>query len=283
MSLIDFRVPLGRVVQRLACGALLALVGLVARPTLGNPTGPLTPGSTLYNPVLNAPFTPSYIAGSLPAEFNILKATTDFPYNYNGTLNNSFKGFVHSSVWANAAGALAFTYVFNNLDPSTPENPAPLTDIVRATINDSSNPWTGVTISSAGSDSSGHSTAIVGAFGNWTNGDPFDLARSATDSGVAVNFNPLNSGTQLNSKSTPPTSPNGDQSALVWVVTNAAHFAVTNVGFSDNGHVGTAQAYAPEAGGPFIPEPSTIVLSAIGAVGAVLALRRRQGILQRTV
>jgi hypothetical protein len=180
----------------------------------------------------------------------------------------------------NDAGALAFTYVFNNLKPPPlavngfDPNP-PLTDIVRATINDSSNPWTGVTISSAGADASGHSTAIAGSFGSWTDGNPFDLARSSTDSGVAINLNPLNSGTQLNS------NPN-DQSALVWVVTNAAHYAVTNVGLSDNGHVGTARAYAPEAGGPFIPEPSTIVLSAIGAAGAVLALRRRQDIFQRT-
>ncbi len=268
---------LNRVASRLAFAGLIALAALWARPTLANPTGPLNPGSTLYNPVLNPPnteFTPSYITSGLPAEFHTLVATQDFPYNYNATLNNAFYGFVQSSVWENDAGALAFTYVFNNLKPPPlavngfTENP-PLTDIVRATINDPSDPWTGVTISSAGADASGHTTPIAGAFGSWTDGQPFDIARSTTDSGIAVNFNPLNSGTQMNS--TP-----SDQSALVWVVTNAASFAVTNVGFSDNGHVGTTNAYAPQAGGPFTPEPSTIVLAAFGAIGGLLALRRRR-------
>jgi hypothetical protein len=264
--------PMNRVVKQLAFGALVSILTLLARPALGNPTGPLAPGGTLYNPVLDPPFaifTPSYITSPLPAAFHTLVATQDFPYNYNGTKDNSFVGFVHSSVWANDAGALAFTYVLNNLAPFPG---APLTDIVRATINDPTNPWTGVTISSAGSDDAmGHSTPIAGAFGSWSDGNPFDLARSATDSGVAINFNPLNSGTQLNS------TPN-DQSALVWLVTNAAHFAVTNVGLSDNGHVGTGQAYAPEAGGPFTPEPSTIVLSAFAALGGLLAIQRRQSI-----
>jgi len=260
---------MNRVVKQLTFGALVSILILLARPALGNPTGPLNPGSTLYNPVLNPViFTPSYITGPFPAaEFHIPVANHDFPTNYNGTINGSFDGVVRSSVWANDAGALAFTYVFENLKPLVPENP-PLTDIVRATINDPTNPWTGVSIPSAGADASGHSTPISGAFGSWSDGQPFNLARSATDSGIAVNFNPLNSGTQLNS--TP-----SDQSALVWVVTNAAHYAVTNVGFSDNGHVGTSQAYAPQAGGPFIPEPSTIVLAALGAAGGLLALRRR--------
>ena len=43
--------------------------------------------------------------------------TQDFPYNYNGTRTTHSFGFVRSSVWANDAGALAFTYVFNNLEP----------------------------------------------------------------------------------------------------------------------------------------------------------------------
>jgi hypothetical protein len=262
---------MNRVVKQLTFGALVSILCLLARPALGNPTGPLNPGGTLYNPVLDPPnafFTPSYNTAALPAAFHTLVATQDFPYNYNGTKDNSFVGFVRSSVWVNDAGALAFTYVFNNLAPFPG---APLTDIVRATINDPTNPWTGVSIPSVGADASGHSSPIAGAFGSWSDGNPFDLARSVTDSGVAINFNPLNSGTQLNS------TPN-DQSALVWVVTNAAHFAVTNVGLSDNGHVGTAQAYAPEAGGPFTPEPSTIVLSSFAAVGGLLAIRRRRSI-----
>ena len=83
---------------------------------------------------------------------------------------------------------------------------------MRATINDTSDPWAPFTILAAGSDpnSGGHSTLINGFWGGWNTGVPFDIMRSGTDFGVAIEFNPLNSGTQLNS------TPN-DQSALVLV------------------------------------------------------------------
>jgi hypothetical protein len=228
------------------------------------------PGQTQYNPVLNPPFnffTPSYTAGPLPPQFNILVATHNFAYNYNGTSNGSFFGFVTSNVYANNAGQLAFTYVFNNLKPPPlPENGfdpnPPLTDIVRATINDHTNPWAGVLVTATGADGSGHSTPVPGFFGGWANGNPFDVARSATDSGIAIEFNPLNSGTQLNS------TPN-DQSALVWLTTDATHFGVTNVGLSDNGHVGTGQAFAPA-----VPEPATLLLAIVGC--GCLAFRWRR-------
>jgi hypothetical protein len=250
---------------------------------------PLDPGVTEYNPALVAGFpffNPNYVAGPLPANYALV-TTAIVPYNYNGTLNNAFFGNVTTSVYrynnlGNPAdplnGTLAFSYVFNNLTPPVPPNP-PLTDIVRATINDPTDPWalntaTGLPfkISAAGADpnSGGHSTPINGVFGGWNNGVPFDLTRSATDSGVAVEFNPLNSGTQLNS------TPN-DQSAFIWLATDATVFRATNVSFSDNGHVGTSRAYAPSnVQGPFLPEPSTLVLLALGGVGGALALRRRQ-------
>ena len=232
--------------------------------------GVVGPGQTQYNPVLNPPFnffTPNYTAGPLPPQFNTLVATHNFAYNYNGTLNGAFFGSVTSSVWANNAGQLAFTYVFNNLAPAPSAinnfNPT-LTDIVRATLNDPTNPWLGVLVTATGADGSGHSTSVPGFFGGWTNGNPFDVARSATDSGIAIEFNPLNSGTQLNS------TPN-DQSALVWLTTAATHFTITNVGLSDNGHVGTTQAFAPST----VPEPTTLVLATIGGCVSLIMLRRR--------
>jgi hypothetical protein len=247
----------------LACLASLCF-GSTASAVVG-------PGQTQYNPALNPPFnffTPSYTAGPLPPQFNIFVASHNFAYNYNGQKDGSFFGFVTSSVFANNSGQLAFTYVFNNLIPPPSAlngfNPnPPLTDIVRATINDPSNPWTGVLVSATGADGSGHSTPVPGFFGSWANGNPFDIARSVTDNGIAIEFNPLNSGTQLNS--TPQ-----DQSALVWLTTDARHFAVTNVGLSDNGHVGTAQAYGPSP----VPEPSTLVLVTVGCCSGWLALRR---------
>jgi hypothetical protein len=241
-------------------------------------TPALTPGTTQYNPALNPPytfFTPNYVAGALPANYAFV-TTFNVPYNYNGTLNNAFSGFVTTSVYRSTIDStLAFTYVFNNLAPFAG---APLTDIVRATINDPTDPWsfnqaTGLPfqITAAGADpnSGGQSTLINGFFGGWTNGMPFDVTRNATDDGVAVEFNPLNSGTQLDS------TPN-DHSALIWFTTDAKHYAPTGVSFSDNGHVGTSQAYGPTNGPdkPF-PEPSSIVLLGLGGLGGALALWRR--------
>jgi PEP-CTERM motif-containing protein len=244
----------------------------------------LNPGNTLYSPqTVPAGFFATsgyYVSAPLPPQYSVLVTTFDFPYKYNGTLNNAFVGFVRSSVYKNPAdNTLAFTYVLNNL---TPFAGAPATDIVRATINDPSDPWQIFNITAAGADpnSGGHSTPINGFFGAWNNGMPFDLARSATDFGVAIELNPLNSGTQLNQPSTNPASPNGDQSALVWFTTDATKFNFTNVSLSDNGHVGTGQAFSPNTvQGPLTPptpEPSSIVLSGLGALGGGFWLWRRQ-------
>jgi hypothetical protein len=236
---------------------------------------PLNPGDTQYNPVLVPVFpffTPIYASGPLPPNY-VLVTSRDVPYNYNGTVNNAFFGFVTSSVWRNSATRqLAFEYTFNNLTPPTPPNP-PLTDIVRATINDPTHPWFNgstnkpITILAAGADpdSGGHSTPINGFFGGWSNGVPFDVARSAVDYGVAVEFNPLQSGTQLNSTT-------NDQSATIWFATDAIGFQPTNVSFSSNGYVGTARAYAPD----FIPfpEPSTFLLAIIGCCAGWFAIMR---------
>jgi hypothetical protein len=262
--------------------AAAAAIGATASAVPPN----LNPGDTQYNPVLNGPypfFSPNYVAGPLPSPNYGLVTTFDVPYNYNGTLNNSFFGFVKTSVYryenvGNPAdplnNTLAFSYVFNNLTPPVPPNP-PLTDIVRATINDPTNPWfngltnTPFTIFAAGADpnSGGHSTPINGFFGGWNNGLPFDITRSATDYGVSIEFNPLNSGTQLNS------TPN-DQSALIWFATNATRFGPTNVSFSDNGHVGTAEAYGPSLREIPRPEPSTLVLTIIGCGAGWFAVKR---------
>ena len=92
---------------------------------------------------------------------------------------------------------------------------------------------------------------------------------SRAGSGVTFNFNPLNSGTQLD-------TPN-DQSAVIWLTTDATRFDFTNVGLSDNGHVGTVQAYAPKVNGMFpTPEPSSLVLAAMASLGGVLLVRRKR-------
>jgi len=190
-----------------------------------------------------------------------------------GQKDGSFQGFVTSSIWSNDAGQLAFTYhQFNNLNPGAG---SPLTDIVRATINDPSLPWfnratnSPFTIFQAGADSSGNSAPINGFFGSWSDGNPFSVQRDGTDDGVSINWNPLNSGTQLDSIS-------DDRSALVWLTTDATRAGVTNVGLSDNGHVGAALAYAPSNRPVPCPEPASLVLGVIAGMAGVGFVWRRK-------
>ena len=84
-----------------------------------------------------------------------------------------------------------------------------------------------------------------------------------------MNGNPLNSATQLDSIS-------DDRSALVWLTTDATRAAITNVGLSDNGHVGMAQAYAPSSRPFFCPEPASLVLGVIAGMAGVGFVWRRK-------
>jgi hypothetical protein len=252
MSLIDNRFA--------RSGALIVALTavLLGSASAARAQGPLTPGKSMVNPAspLSA-VSPIYTAGPIPASYNILVASTNFPYTPGG----SFSGFVVSKVFANNAGQLAFSYTFNNLVVPG----AAGTDIVRATVNDFTNPWTGVNIFDAGADGSGHSTPVIGPFGAWANGNPFDIQRNAGNSGIGIDFSTLSSGTEL-------LSPPSDQSATIWLTTDATHFAPTKVGLSDNGSVGTGLAYAPA-----VPEPATIFLVIVGmvSVGASVTAQRR--------
>jgi hypothetical protein len=255
--------PLPHLLSQPMRGLILTLGVLLALESAA--VANLNPGDVQYNPTpsVSAFFTPSYTSGGVPAQYSTLVATTSFPYNYQaGNSNETYFGSVTSSVFANGSGQLAFSYVFDNLTP--PGNPPP-TEITHATINDPSNPWTGVSILSTGADASGMSTAVVGPFGSWTNGNPFNIQRDGTNNGVGIFFNSGGSGTEL-------ASPSNDRSAVIWFATNATHFRRTDVGLIDGGTVGTGNAYAP-----VVPEPSSLVLLAIGCLGvAFMAWRVRQ-------
>jgi hypothetical protein len=218
----------------------------------------LNPGDAQYNPAVNPPFTPSYTIGPVPPQYSTLVASTSFSYNYAGTPAEAYSGNAISNVYKNSSGQLAFSYVFNNLNVAG----GPRTEITRITINDPSNPWSGVTIFGTGSDASGNSTAVPGAFGSWTNGNPFDILRDSTNSSPSFFFNANNSGTEL-------VSTTSDKSATIWFTTDAKRFTTTNIGMIDSGNVGTGNAYAP-----LVPEPSSALLVAIGAFGVALVGRR---------
>jgi hypothetical protein len=224
----------------------------------------LNPGDTQYNPVLNAALTPKYTSSAAPeATYNIPVTTLTSNYNYvPSNANEAYFGSITTTVRANGAGQLLFEYKLNNLQP--PGN-VPSTRIDRFTINDPTNPWAGVAITQAGADTSGLSTPVTtGPFGSWANGQPFSYQRDAVDQGISTNFTFGGSGTQL-------TSSSNDTSAVLWFTTTATHFRRTDVGLTDTGTVGTANALAP-----FVPEPSTLILSALGGLlGGLVAVKRR--------
>lgn len=62
------------------------------------PPPALNPGESLYYPSPNPAFgifAPNFYASApLPANYSVLLISHDFPYNYNGTKDNSFFGFV---------------------------------------------------------------------------------------------------------------------------------------------------------------------------------------------
>jgi hypothetical protein len=261
----------------LSAGALLSILALAT-----SASAQLAPGGSAYEPRVVPPFAPAYTIGGVPAGYTELPVSASYPttnFNYNyvaGSTNEAYFGSVTSRVYKNNInGTLAFSYQFNNLVPPTAPDNTQNFDINHVTIGDPTNPWVGVGILGEGADRHGVSTAVPGAFTatGWTDGDPFNIVRSATDSGIGAFFS-LNGGTILNRGTAPPGTPLNNTSALIWVTTDATRFRLSSVGLQDSqSTVGTASAYAP-----FVPEPSTLVLTGLGCVVAFgAAIRRRFG------
>jgi len=262
----------------IACVALLSFISLTSPAS-----AQLAPGGTVYNPAVVPPFTPAYTLSGVPAgptgytQLTALQLPVQsFNYDYvPGTTNEAYFGSVTSAVYIknDGSGRLAFSYKFNDLVPATAPDNTVNYDINHVTISDPTNPWAGVGILGVGSDSGGSSTAVPGAFSasGWTNGNPFDILRAgpAGDQGIGAFFS-LNGGTILNRGTA--AAPLNNTSATFWVTTDATRFRITNVGLQDSqSTIGTSEAYAP-----FVPEPSTVVLSGLGClVGCVMAVRRR--------
>ncbi len=248
-------------VSPFSLGKALAITFLLVGGSTSAAFADLNPGDVQFNPAVDPPFTPPFTIGAVPAAYSTPIASTVFPYAYvAGSSNEVYYGSVTSKVFANGSGQLAFSYVFDNLVP--PAANSPTTEITRVGINDASNPWSGISIFGVGSDAAGDSTAVPGAFGAWTNGNPFSVQRDLATSGVSIAFNSFGSGTNL-------TSSTNDVSATIWFTTDATQFRQTDVGLIDGGTVGSGTAYAP-----VVPEPASVVLAIFGLV-ACWGLTRR--------
>lgn len=234
--------------------AVLTCVLLALAVTPSAEATPLPPSTTVFNPDVGGGG-PFFSVGPIPAAYSTsVIGPTTFPFA------GAFTGRTVSQVFADGSGQLAFTYqFFHDVNVSVVEP-----EIIRATINDLTNLWTGVTIFDAGVvPSTGASTAAVGS-PNWTDGDPNFILRPLTTQNPDIQFRAADVGTYLTE---------GDSSSLIWFTTDAKFFKITDVGLADGGAVGTSSAYGPNAA---IPEPSTLVLSAIGVGCGLVTLWRRR-------
>ncbi len=206
---------------------------------------PLPPNVTLTKPGVGLP-PPNYTVG-LPSYFtpaNLVKTLV-------APMTIDFVGTVTTQVYTNNVGGYTFAYVFQNNGTGA----AP--DLVRATFDPAN--WGNVTITDAGADGSGLSTP-AGQAPNWSNGDPYLIARADLASGTYpfLQWRVANVGTVI--------AP-GDRSSVIWLETGTASFTFSSLGLLDGGRVGKAQVLV-------VPAPAAALLGALG-LGMIGWLRRR--------
>jgi hypothetical protein len=246
----------GEVMRRILL-ANLALLGVLFAP-LAAEAVPLLPGTTLDHPTyLPGGANPDYTLGH-PGWFDPLNAIATLVSPYTFEPFPPFIGTLTSTVYAEpTTGHLGFEYVWTNTTPGA------TVDLIVTTVGGENDPFLGVDIVDAGSDTSGLSTDDVGFTPPWTDGSPNLLERASAAAGANVTVQWLSAsvGTVIRN----PT----DYSARVWLITDEKTYSIGTASMQDSGRIASAQALVPT-----IPEPATLSLLGLGLL-AVARRRRR--------
>lgn len=162
-----------------------------------------------------------------------------------------FIGTVTSQVFRDpVSNILSFHYQVELTDMNT-------VPIVRATMDG----WEGIEITDAGANASGNSGTFDPA-PEWTDGDPLSISRDPETEGLAIQWRSAFPSGLIGTVVGP-----GDLSSIMFFVTNQTDFRQGEIDLIDTAVTGEANVLVP------IPEPASLLLLAIGAIG--LASRRR--------
>jgi len=254
-----------RQVRLLVSGCALIAVLFAGAPVHAD----LVPGDAWNNPdypTLVPHYTsglPSWYTGTASAAAHMLANISPPPpgaFPFTGTVLSEVY-FVNGT---NASGGLGFVYQF-----SLDSNYSVTNDgIERASFGLATWNMPGLAIFDAGSSGTGNSTpkSLVGyppGSLSWSDGDPAAITRDIAGNPEFL-FSGNLGGTFIS---------RSQNSALVWLETNATAWTVGNVSLLDGGFSGASDVFVPGRG-PFIPAPGAAVLGILGSM-TIASLRRR--------
>jgi hypothetical protein len=212
----------------------------------------LNPGETLYIP--GEGLAGPYYSTSLPSWLTSGNLVASLSSPYTGSITGDLLTWVYRDP-APGTPYLGFEYRFFVTTGKK--------DLATATIGGADNPWWGVTITDAGANGIGKSTAEPST-PHWTNGDPYYISRddNVDGAGIQIYWRNGNAGTTIH--------PGNQYSALIWFVTNSEVFQPCTVGLEDSGGVSSADSFAP------VPEPVSMVFFGTGIVAVFGFVARRR-------